>query len=65
MTRPAWTEQCSVNRGGTTYMTIMLIVFGGAMVLAICLAILNWYYWGRSTKERYHAKHTPLSEKTN
>ncbi|WNM59434.1 hypothetical protein [Candidatus Nitrospira allomarina] len=44
-------------------MTIMLFVFGGVMVLAICLAILNWYYWGRSTKDRYHAKHTSLTDK--
>ena len=46
-------------------MTIMLVVFGGVMVLAICLAILNWYYWGRSTKERYQAKHTSLTDKTD
>ena len=62
---PPWTEKCSVNLGETTHVTIMLILFGGVMVLAICLAILNWYYWGRSTKKRYHAKHTPISDKTD
>jgi hypothetical protein len=58
-------EKYSGNLGGKTHMTIMLMVFGGVLLLAIFLAILNWYHWGRSPKERYQSKHSPPSDKTD
>ena len=44
-------------------MKIMVIVFGGVLLLAIVFAILDWYYWGRSPKSRYQTKRVHLPSK--